>query len=139
MSDNFENNKLDIYSVEFNDPLNTPARVYKKFQHLIDFETLFKNIDHFDIDVLYNYIKKAFEYIKETDMMLSVNVDVIENNDKINDFEDLKEALNHNDLDSFDYKNQCSNRERQSPRTQSEPSNISYCISVQHQGQLQKK
>ena len=25
------------------------------------FETLFKNIDHFDIDVLYNYIIKAFE------------------------------------------------------------------------------
>lgn len=104
MSDNFEKNITDIFGVEGNDPFSTPARIYKKFQKWIDFETLFKNVDLFTIDTLYDYIIKAFTFIKETDVMLSVDIDEISNNTKIQNFEELIEALNNNNIDFFDYK-----------------------------------
>ena len=103
MSNNFEKNITDIFGVEGNDPFSTPARVYKKFQKHIDFETLFTHIDAFNIDTLYDYIMRAFNFIKETDIMLSVNINEIEHNPNIKTFEDLKAAVDNNEINYFDY------------------------------------
>lgn len=104
INENFKKDILDIFGVEGFDPYSTPARVYKKFQKWIDFEGLFNNIDLFDINTLSDYILKAFKYIDETDIMLAVNVDEIIKNDKIKDFKKLKEAIENNEIDIFDYK-----------------------------------
>lgn len=104
IKENFKKGILDVFGIEGFDPYSTPARIYKKFQKWIDFESLFNNIDLFDINTLYDYILKAFTYINETEIMFSVNVDEIQKNDHIKDFKNLKDAVENNEIDIFDYK-----------------------------------
>ena len=103
INENFENDIKDVFNIEGSQPYITPPRPYKKLQNSLDYETIFKDIQNFQIDDLQNIILKSFEYINQSDMMLSINSDLW------NDLVQYRNINNINELPSdiniFDYKN----------------------------------
>lgn len=98
---------MDVFNVEGIEPYVTYPRSYKKFQHFLDFETIFTDIQKFQIDDLKNLIIEAFKYIDRTDMMLSINPDLLQNlqeDQNITNLDELNFASLDKDLDFLDYK-----------------------------------
>jgi hypothetical protein len=109
IQNNYLNGINDMFNMEGNEPFLTPARSYKKFRELMEnddlnFITIFNDINSFDIDSLKQVLIKAFNYLDQSDIMFSINADLL---DKFEKFEN-KEFMDYFDHlkkteDYFDY------------------------------------
>lgn len=97
---NFENDIMDVFNIEGSEPYITPPRPYKKFENAIDYENIFKDINKFNIETLKDVILKSFKYIEESEIMFSINSDLVKNllkNQKEFDTLNLDKDININD------------------------------------------